>query len=92
MAVYVDELINNGWRLGHNCHLIADSIAELKEFAITHCKMRESWFQPRSTPHFDLVSSRRTLAVRAGAIELTRTDFVAKIRELRERRNNGEFC
>jgi hypothetical protein len=95
MAVYVDALIANGWklrgRLVKNCHLIADDVAELKSFAVGRLGMKESWFQPGSTPHFDLVESRRKAAVAFGAIELNRTDFVAKIRELREKKQNAKI-
>jgi hypothetical protein len=33
-------------------------------------------------PHFDLTASKRKAAVKAGAIELNRKDYVYKIREL----------
>lgn len=89
MAVYVDALMNHGWRLRcvdscvDSCHLIADSIDELKDFAVNQLGMKLSWFQPKSSPHFDLVKSRRDLAVSLGAIELDRKAFVNKIRNLR---------
>jgi hypothetical protein len=48
--------------------------------------MRPEWFQPKSSPHFDLTADGRKAAVRMGAIELNRRDFVAKLRELRQER------
>jgi hypothetical protein len=33
MSVYVDSLIDYGWRHGASCHLIADKVSELKAFA-----------------------------------------------------------
>jgi len=89
MAVYVDKLVDYSWRHGPSCHLIADSVAELKEFAI-RLGMREEWFQPRSSPHFDLTAEGRKIAIENGAIELNNREFVAKIRELRKRRLAGE--
>jgi hypothetical protein len=85
MAVYVDKLVDYSWRHGPSCHLIADSVEELKEFAV-QLGLRVEWFQPRSSPHFDLTSEGRMAAVRMGAIELNNREFVAKIRELRKRR------
>ena len=89
MAVYVDKLVDYSWRHGPSCHLIADSVEELKAFAV-RMGMRVEWFQPRSSPHFDLTADGRDLAIRHGAVELTNREFVAKIRELRKRRLAGE--
>lgn len=85
MAVYVDELKSYPlakWRHGKACHMIGDTIAELKAFALS-IGMREEWFQPKSSPHFDLTEQLRRRAVAAGAIELGRREFVAKLQELR---------
>jgi hypothetical protein len=82
MAVYVDQLIDYGWRRGPSCHMIADRISELKQFAVS-MGLREEWYQPKSSPHFDLTADARDAAVRFGAIELERRAFVAKIKELR---------
>jgi len=87
MAVYVDDLKSYPlakWRHGKACHMIADTILELKNFAVT-LGMREEWFQPKSSPHFDLTEELRTKAVAAGAIELNRREFVIKLQELRAR-------
>jgi hypothetical protein len=89
LAVYVDKLVDYSWRHGPSCHLIADSVEELKAFAV-QMGMRVEWFQPRSSPHFDLTADGRDIAVQNGAIELTNREFVAKIRELRKRRLAGE--
>ena len=87
MAVYVDELKSYPlakWRHGKACHMIADTVAELKAFAVS-IGMREEWFQPKSSPHFDLTEELRARAVAAGAIEMGRREFVAKLQELRAR-------
>ena len=85
MAVYVDRLCDYGWRLGPSCHLIADSVEELIEFAGS-IGLRPEWFQPKSSPHFDLRAIDRQAAVRMGAIELDNRAFVAKLRQLRKER------
>lgn len=84
VAVYVDSLRDYGWRHGPSCHLIADSVEELIEFAES-IGMRRVWFQSKSTPHFDLTAGGRDLAVQRGAIELSNRELVAKIRELRRK-------
>ena len=89
MAVYIDNLVDYSWRHGPSCHLIADSLDELMNFAL-EMGMRAEWFQPRSSPHFDLTAAGREIAVRLGAIELTNREFVTKLRELRQRRLAGE--
>lgn len=97
MPVYVDQLFTapavarKNWRYGKSCHLIADSIDELKTFALS-IGMRAEWFQPESSPHFDLTEGRRAAAIRSGAIELDRRAFVEKIQELRSRRSAGDKC
>ena len=88
MAVYVDKLVDYGWRHGPSCHLIADSVEELIEFAVS-IGLRAEWFQPKSSPHFDLTADGRAAAVAAGAIELDNRQLVKKLRELRERRKAG---
>lgn len=82
MAVYVDNLRDYGWRHGPSCHLIADSVDELIEFA-ERMGLKREWFQPKSSPHFDLTAEGREIAIRNGAIELTQRNFVVKLREIR---------
>jgi hypothetical protein len=85
MTVYVDNLRDYGWRHGPSCHLIADSVEELIEFAVA-MGMREEWFQAKSTPHFDLTVQGRELAVQNGAVELSQRELIQKLRELRKKR------
>lgn len=85
MAVYVDRLVDYGWRHGPSCHLIADSIEELIDFAES-IGLRREWYQPKSTPHFDLTVEKRAEAVAMGAIELDTRALVGKLRELRRQR------
>lgn len=83
MAVYVDGLRDYGWWRGPSCHLIADSVEELIEFAVS-IGLRPEWFQPKSSPHFDLSAQTRVVALQKGAIELGQREFVARLRRIRE--------
>lgn len=83
MAVYVDALVDYGWRLGKSCHLIADSRAELLQFAES-MGLKAEWYQPGSFPHFDLTASRRAAAIHKGAIPLPRKEYVHKLWALRD--------
>lgn len=87
MAVYVDNLRDHGWQHGPSCHLIADSVDELIGFA-EQIGLRREWFQPKSSPHFDLNADARQSAVRNGAIELNQKELVKKLREIRENAYN----
>lgn len=89
MAVYVDNLRDYGWHRGPSCHLIADSVDELIEFAES-IGLRREWFQPKSSPHFDLTAVGREIAVSNGAIELDQRQLVKKLRELRAKRLAAE--
>ena len=64
--------------------MIADTVGELIEFA-TSLGMREEWFQPKSSPHFDLTAEGREIAVTNGAIELDNRAMAMKLREIRNR-------
>ena len=88
MPVYVDRLVDYGWRHGPSCHLIADSVDELIDFAV-QMGLRPEWFQPKSSPHFDLTAEGRAAAVNKGAIELDNRAFIAKVRELRQKRKSA---
>lgn len=78
MTIYVDALVDWGWkmrgRLVASCHMFTDSadIEELHFFA-ARLGMKREWFQPHAiAPHYDLVKSRRDLAMELGAIEVDR--------------------
>ena len=89
MSVYVDPPIAyarepRGYvgraRIAHRwAHMIADAEAELHAMAQA-VGLRREWCQG---DHYDLVPSRRALAVRLGAVALDRRAFGAKLRQLR---------
>ncbi|HKQ24132.1 MAG TPA: DUF4031 domain-containing protein [Burkholderiales bacterium] len=88
MTIYVDALMKHGWNLRgymvRSCHLFTDGqIDELHAFA-ERIGMRREWFQPKSTPHYDLTARRRRLAVACGAVEVDRRQAVAIWRAARE--------
>lgn len=78
--VFVDRSMDYGsWvpprlvaRLGTVwCHMFSYDVEALHEFA-ARIGMKRAWFQgpPKHKPHYDLVPTRRKLAVRLGAVEL----------------------
>lgn len=68
--VYVDPAV---WEFKGKfyCHLIADSLEELHEFAF-RVGVKRCWFEYSKTgiPHYDLSEAKRTQALKAGAIEV----------------------
>lgn len=92
MSCYVDNLqpaprawlrTRRGVVASEFCHLIADTERELHAMADA-IGLKRSWFQDAaSAPHYDLTPSRRAEAVRRGAREVDRFEFVQVIRRLR---------
>ena len=70
MTVYVDDMRAPFGRL-IMCHMIADTLAELHAMA-DRISVARRWFQNTvSGPHYDIALSKRALAVRYGAREIT---------------------
>lgn len=92
IMVYVDWLMNHGWILrGHSiksCHMIADSDKELNEMALK-IGMKASWLQTNKSwfHHYDLIESRRKLAVSFGVQELNRKAFTKIYKKRRSNAN-----
>jgi len=86
MAVYVDKATFK-WRGRLWCHLVADSLVELHDFAKT-IGMREEWFQVDvKYPHYDLHQDRREIALQHGAVVVDRRTLIFVARKLKK-----EFC
>ncbi len=75
MSVYVDPLREWGcsatWRYPQSCHLMADTLEELHDFA-ARLGLKREWFQsspPHSVNHYDLTRTKRIRAVQLGAIQ-----------------------
>lgn len=92
MACYVDKLVDwgsawletrGGKKRSASCHLVADTLDELHAMA-KRIGLRREWFQDaKSVKHYDLTPRRRAAAVAAGAIELSRVEFVNLCRRQR---------
>lgn len=87
MSVYVDDM-EAPFRGMKMCHMSADSTAELLAMADV-IGVKRRWIQYPGTPkeHFDICLSKRALAVRAGAIELTMLEFGRRYIAKRESRS-----
>jgi hypothetical protein len=75
MAVYVDDMhLTPMGQFGRMkmCHMLADSTEELLAMA-DRIGVARRWLQDAGTPreHFDIATSKRQLAVSAGAVEIT---------------------
>ena len=83
MTVYVDDMRAKFGRMVM-CHMLADTIDELHAMADTIGVARK-WFQSSaSSPHYDIALSKRSLAVAAGAQEITRQELGPMLRRWRE--------
>lgn len=85
MGVYVDAAI---WpfRRMIMCHMIADTEAELHEMADT-LNIPLKYFQNERYPHYDICKSKRARALRYGAKEIGREEFVARVKLLKNARD-----
>lgn len=86
MSVYVDDMFA-AYRGMRMCHMLADSTAELLDMA-RKIDVREKWIQNAGTyrEHFDICASKRLLAVKFGAVEVTQR----QIGEMLIKRRNFE--
>lgn len=79
MSVYVDESKHKFQNM-IMCHMIADTERELHEMAHAIGVSRQ-FFQESTktnTPHYDICKSKRALAVRRGAIQISCKELVSK--------------
>lgn len=84
MSVYVDDM---RWPYGRMimCHMIADESHQLRAMA-SYIGIRQKWIQDAGTPdeHFDICLAKRRLAVKEGAIEITRRTLIQKLQVRRK--------
>lgn len=85
MAVYVDNMATpyRGMRMSH---MLADRIEELHAMA-DQLGLRREWFQPASTPHYDICQAKRRRAISLGAVEVGRREVAVICRRWREGRS-----
>ena len=76
MTVYVDDMRAPFGRMVM-CHMAADTTEELLEMA-DRIGVQRKWLQKAGQwdEHFDISLAKRALAVKNGAIEVTRKDLV----------------
>lgn len=82
MTVFVDTLMHHGAQKGffkgkQSCHMVTDQF-DFNELHLMAAAigMQRAWFQTDSSiPHYDLVESRRKVALAKGAKEISRKDF-----------------
>lgn len=66
MPTYVDN-VRVKWRGKEWCHLVADTIDELHDFAIS-LGLKRSWYQQSASyPHYDITIETRAKALQLGA-------------------------
>lgn len=94
MTVYVDPMMTSlksaRWPYTKACHLFADTLEELHVFAAS-IGLRRRWFQNREDmPHYDLVGSKRRLAVKKGAEQVSLFFVVKRLQANRKARPGNE--
>lgn len=87
MAVYVDDMHTTPMgQVGRMkmCHMVADTTAELLAMA-DQIGVARRWLQKAGThqEHFDIATSKRAEAVKAGAVEISMADVGRIVRAKR---------
>lgn len=84
MAIYVDDM-QAGYGRMKMCHMVADTDEELHTMA-AKIGVDRRWHQKPGTPqsHYDICLSKRALAVRLGAQEITQRETGMIVRRKRE--------
>jgi Protein of unknown function (DUF4031) len=85
--IYIDQAVHS--RRGKKwCHLTADELGELHEFA-AKLGLKQSWFQEHPImPHYDVVEAKREMAIALGAISLTTVEAGRRVRQARVQRQS----
>jgi hypothetical protein len=81
MAVYVDNAVFQ-WRGRRWAHLLADDLDELHTFATRLGIPRRAFQDKRSGAHYDIDTALREVALRLGAIPVSRLQDRAQMREI----------
>lgn len=85
--IYVDPLqrckpvdeSGGRWRWSHYCHLSADTIPELHQFA-ERLGLKPAYFQNLpGLPHYDLTKTKRRLAIKLGAVEISAGEILRRV-------------
>lgn len=81
MAVYVDNAVFP-WRGRRWAHLLADDLDELHAFATRLGIPRRAFQDKRSGAHYDIDTQLREVALRLGAIPVSRVEDRARMRAI----------
>lgn len=65
------------------CHMVADSISELHEMA-EHLGLRKYFQSHTKYPHYDISLTKKSEAMKLGAIEVTQKELLLKAKELKQ--------
>ncbi len=85
MTVYVDNA-RLPYRRMLMCHMLADTLEELHTMA-DRIGVHRRHFQGKekaSCPHYDICLSKRDLALRHGAVEVSKRELVRIIQQVRD--------
>lgn len=92
MAIYIDN-VRILWRGRRWCHMVAENLDELHQFA-SRLGLKREWFQDSASyPHYDVTVETKAVALQIGAIEGDRITMISCARLLKdqlEARNNIE--
>lgn len=85
-------LRNKSWHYNESCHLFSSDgkSGELILFAIDKLKLKASWKQNNGLCHFNLTRSKRALAIKHGAKEINRDEFVQMYKKYKGLKNDLE--
>jgi hypothetical protein len=83
MSTYVDNSSNPYGRM-KMCHMVADTSKELNAMA-TKIGVPLKWLQNTKYPHFDICQSKRALAVKFGAIEVSKYRLIEISKTIKEK-------
>lgn len=82
MAVYVD-FANISFKQDKWCHLLADSLDELHDFA-SLINVDKRWFHKNASyPHYDITIRTREIAIRKGALPSDRKKIIECAKKLK---------
>lgn len=82
MAVYVDN-VRIKWQGNRWCHLVADTLEELHDFA-RRLGLKRCWFQDMASyPHYDVTIATREKALALGAIDGNRLMIITCARAMK---------
>lgn len=88
MAVYVDNTCTL-WRGKQWCHMLADSLAELHQFAVLLGLSRGLFHKNASYPHYDVTVNVRDRAICYGALLSDRATIIGCAKRLKSELSYG---